>query len=150
MVSDQRRGRMALLRKRIAQAMVGLVVVIGTTFATSSAAHAACFTPTTDPNGVALPPQTQTNCSTIYYWDYDSRGHVFAINVSGQPIHTWQVCADWNCAYNGSWVGLGGWASSYYNLINYTDPSGRKAIEVSVYGSGGTKYCKNYNGNYAG
>jgi hypothetical protein len=138
-----------MLKRRLTQVMVAVMIAILAPLATSTPAHAACYTPVTDPWGLAL-PQTQVNCSpgVVYYWTYDSRRHAFTINPSGQPIHTWRTCS--TCAYKSSWVGLGGWASDYYNFINYTGPSGRQALEVSVVGSGGALYCKNYNGNNAG
>ena len=136
--------------KRLVPVMVAVMVAILAPLATSTPAHAAaCFTPPTDPSGRAL-PQTQISCSLniVYFWTYDSRRHAFTINPSGQPIHTWQTCS--TCAYKSSWVGLGGWASDYYAFVNYNGPNGRLSLEVSVFGQGGVKYCKNYNGNIAG
>jgi hypothetical protein len=138
-----------MFKRRLAQVMVAVMVAILAPLATSTPAYAACYTPAADPWGLAL-PQTQVNCSpgVVYYWTYDSRRHAFTINPSGQPIHTWRTCS--TCAYHSSWVGLGGSATNYYKFINYTNASGGKAIEVSVVGAGGKRYCKNYNGNNAG
>ncbi|MBB5866911.1 hypothetical protein F4553_000290 [Allocatelliglobosispora scoriae] len=137
-----------MLKTRLAQVLVAVMVAIAAPAAVAAPAHAAsCPTDATDADGRAVPGGWLI-CGTNDAWAwYDGRRHYFVVGTDNAIWHTWQTCKG-NCGY-AAWSSLGGSAQNFINWGTYTQ-AGRAALEIVMRASNGSLMCKNYNGTYTG